>query len=297
MNTPSGASISMMPSTMACTSSIWAKQLAAVMTLRRRHAWPSPRAPPPCRNSAGSSGCRARWRSSTRRSARCRGCGGRPSGNSRSACRRWSRCRRRDRLRPRPSIFGDFGVELGEIVAQQLGHAAGVGIFRREDDHRIDRKAELHQLAIAAIAAAWSETTAAGAAPGRPAPSGSPAACSRATARSRAAHGRRPGSLRPERWRRCRRHGRLLLGPIAMISLKPVMQRSGFRRKLSLAQYQSSVGGRPFAQRHLRLIAEPGQLRMSGQRRSVPPARRLRRAPTRSRGRHGRRCAAPDRRW
>ena len=44
-----------------------------------------------------------------------------------------------------------LGVELGEVVAQQLGHAAGVGIFRREDDHRIDREAELHQLAVAAI--------------------------------------------------------------------------------------------------------------------------------------------------
>ena len=33
MNTPSVASISTMPSTMACTSSIWAKQLAAVTTL------------------------------------------------------------------------------------------------------------------------------------------------------------------------------------------------------------------------------------------------------------------------
>ena len=44
-----------------------------------------------------------------------------------------------------------FGAEIGEIVAQQLGGAAGVGIFRREDDDRIDREPELHQLALAAI--------------------------------------------------------------------------------------------------------------------------------------------------
>src|SRR5215470_12814399 len=36
-------------------------------------------------------------------------------------------------------------IELGKIIAQQLGGAAGVGIFGREDDDGIDRQAELHQ--------------------------------------------------------------------------------------------------------------------------------------------------------
>ena len=44
-----------------------------------------------------------------------------------------------------------LGVKLGEIVAQDPRHAAGVGIFRREDDHRIDGEAELHQFAVAAM--------------------------------------------------------------------------------------------------------------------------------------------------
>ena len=52
---------------------------------------------------------------------------------------------------PRPSMRGGFALQVGEIVAQQLGGAAGVGIFRREDDDRIDREAELHQLAVAAV--------------------------------------------------------------------------------------------------------------------------------------------------
>ena len=60
--------------------------------------------------------------------------------------------------------LGRLGVKLGEIVAQHLGHATGVGIFRREDDDRIDRKPELHQLAVADNRAGWSETTATGAA-------------------------------------------------------------------------------------------------------------------------------------
>ena len=113
---------------------------------------------------------------------------------------------------PSPSIFEELGIELGEIVAQELGHAAGVGIFRREDDDRIDREAELHQLAVAAIQQRRRK-------PGQLArhladrrPSGSPAACSRATARSRACRARTPGRLRPERCPRCRRRGRLLLG-------------------------------------------------------------------------------------
>ena len=109
-----------------------------------------------------------------------------PMSTTRSSCARAEHRRR-------------LGVELGEIVAQHLGHAAGVGIFRREDDDRIDGEPELHQLAVARSRAAWSGTTAAAAAPGRPAPSGSPAACSRATARSRAARARRPGSIRPGR--------------------------------------------------------------------------------------------------
>src|ERR1019366_88787 len=46
---------------------------------------------------------------------------------------------------------GGFAVQVGEIVAQQFGGAAGVGIFRREDDDRIDRQAQLHQVAIATM--------------------------------------------------------------------------------------------------------------------------------------------------
>ena len=44
-----------------------------------------------------------------------------------------------------------FAGEIGEIVAQQLRGAAGVGIVRRKDDDGIDREAELHQLAVAAV--------------------------------------------------------------------------------------------------------------------------------------------------
>ena len=54
-------------------------------------------------------------------------------------------------LRPEAEHGGGFAVQVGEIVAQQLGGAAGVGIFRREDDHRIDGKAELHQVALLAM--------------------------------------------------------------------------------------------------------------------------------------------------
>ena len=46
---------------------------------------------------------------------------------------------------------GGFAVQVGEIVAQQFGGAAGVGIFRREDDDRIDREPELHQVAVTAM--------------------------------------------------------------------------------------------------------------------------------------------------
>ena len=52
---------------------------------------------------------------------------------------------------PKPSMAADFALQVGEIVAQQFGGAAGVGIFRREDDDRIDRQAELHQVALAAM--------------------------------------------------------------------------------------------------------------------------------------------------
>ena len=52
---------------------------------------------------------------------------------------------------PSLSIADGFGAEIGEIVAQQLGGAAGVGIVRRKDDDRIDREPELHQLAARAV--------------------------------------------------------------------------------------------------------------------------------------------------
>ncbi len=46
---------------------------------------------------------------------------------------------------------GRLALQVGEIVAQQFGGAAGIGIFGREDNGGIDRQAELHQLAIAAM--------------------------------------------------------------------------------------------------------------------------------------------------
>ena len=50
-----------------------------------------------------------------------------------------------------PEHGGALALQVGKIVAQQFGGAAGVGIFRREDDRRVDGEAELHQLAIAAM--------------------------------------------------------------------------------------------------------------------------------------------------
>ena len=44
-----------------------------------------------------------------------------------------------------------FGIEIRKVLAQDPGHAAGVGILRREDDDRIDRDAELHQLAVRTV--------------------------------------------------------------------------------------------------------------------------------------------------
>ena len=43
-----------------------------------------------------------------------------------------------------------LSIELSEIVAQQLGHSAGVGISRRKDDGWIDHKAQLDQFALVA---------------------------------------------------------------------------------------------------------------------------------------------------
>ena len=178
---------------------------------------------------------------------------------------------------PSPSSFEDFGVELGEIVAQQLGHAAGVGIFRREDDDRIDRKAELHQLAVRGNRAAsvGNQGCCRGTSP--TGPSGSPAACSRATAWSRAARARRPGSTRPERWRRCRRRGRLWWVTRASSSrwagASDAMDQALGASAVDCAQYQSTVGGRPCASGTCGRIAELARAcAMSGQRRSVPPA-------------------------
>ncbi len=44
-----------------------------------------------------------------------------------------------------------FHVQLGEVVPQELGHATGVWVLRRKDDDRIDRKAELNQLTFPAV--------------------------------------------------------------------------------------------------------------------------------------------------
>ena len=46
---------------------------------------------------------------------------------------------------------GGLALQIGEIVAQQFGGAAGVGIFRRENNRRIDGEAELHQIAVRAM--------------------------------------------------------------------------------------------------------------------------------------------------
>ncbi len=105
-----------------------------------------------------------------------------------------------------------LGVEARRNCRAGAGHAAGVGIFRREDDDRIDGEAELHQFAIRAVQQVGRKPRSVASAPRRSPPSGSPAACSRARARSPAAHGRRSGSIRPERFRRCRRHAQFLLG-------------------------------------------------------------------------------------
>ena len=50
-----------------------------------------------------------------------------------------------------PQHLGGLGIEIGEIVAQHLGHAAGVGIFGRENDDGIDGEAKLHQFAFGAV--------------------------------------------------------------------------------------------------------------------------------------------------
>ena len=54
-------------------------------------------------------------------------------------------------LRPELQHCRRLRIEFGKIVPQQLGGAAGVGIFGRKDDDGIDRQAELHQVALAAV--------------------------------------------------------------------------------------------------------------------------------------------------
>ncbi len=44
-----------------------------------------------------------------------------------------------------------FGIKLGEVVAQELGGAAGVGIFGGKDDDGVYRKPELDKLAAGAV--------------------------------------------------------------------------------------------------------------------------------------------------
>jgi hypothetical protein len=46
---------------------------------------------------------------------------------------------------------GALALQIREIVAQQFGSAAGVRIFRRKYNNGVDREAELHQVAIAAM--------------------------------------------------------------------------------------------------------------------------------------------------
>ncbi len=41
----------------------------------------------------------------------------------------------------KPKHFGGFGIQLRKVVAKDTCHAAGVGIFRRKDDDRIDSEA------------------------------------------------------------------------------------------------------------------------------------------------------------
>ena len=279
-----------MPSTIACTSSMWAKQFAAVTTLRR-----------PVSRLTSRADLRAEIALDGRDAAAVGDVAdiGRLDAEDAVAAVLEVRQQRAvvgadiddEIVLAEAEHGGDLAVQIGEIVAQQIGGAAGVGIFRREDDDRIDREAELHQVAVRGNAAGWSETTAAGAGPGRSAPSGSPAACNRATAHRRAARGRRPGSIRPERcpgaggardfrgtqdypfdyclWRKV---GSLLPVPVE-------------RRRQALVE------------RHVRLIAQPAKFRNV---RTAPHAcrpRAARRAQSRSRAWRKRRCAAPGPRW
>ena len=139
-----------------------------------------------------------------------------------------------------PEHLRGFGIELGEIVAQQLGRAAGVGIFGREDDDGIDREAELHQLAFRAVQQIGRKP---GLLPRHLADRHHLIHRRHVAERQhgrRAAHGRRPGSIRPGRLRRCRRRARLFSGTRLDLlgSYRDVTDRT-FGARPSCAQYQS----------------------------------------------------------
>ena len=138
MNTPSGASISTMPSTIACTSSIWAKQFAAVTTLAG-----------PCSRLDLARDLRAEI-ALERRDALAVGDVadvGRLDAEHAMAAILEVRQQRAvvgadiddEVVTAKAEQGGALALQIGEIVAQQFGGAAGVGIFRREDDDRIDR--------------------------------------------------------------------------------------------------------------------------------------------------------------
>ena len=54
-------------------------------------------------------------------------------------------------LLPEREQLHHLAIQLGEVLAQDPGRAAGVGVVRREEDGRIDDQAELHQLALRAV--------------------------------------------------------------------------------------------------------------------------------------------------
>ena len=138
-----------MPSTMAWTSSIWAKQFAAVTSSPDR-ARPKLRAPCPCRIALDG-----------RDAARIGDVADVGRLDAENAIAGFLEIRDQRAvvgadvdhqiLLGQPEHGGALALQVGEIVAQKFRGAAGVGIFRREDDDRIDGETQLHQIAIPAM--------------------------------------------------------------------------------------------------------------------------------------------------
>ena len=131
MNTPSGFSISTMPSTMACTSSICAKQLAAVTTLAGAVL-----ALDLARHLEAEIALDGRDAALVGDVADI----GRLDAEHAVAAVLEVRQQRavvradidHEIVFAQAQHGGGFALQIGEIVAQQFGGAAGVGIFRRE---------------------------------------------------------------------------------------------------------------------------------------------------------------------